>query len=85
MQISGHIPNGVVVLDESTSLPEGTPVTVTVRTEPAIHFAKNRTRVQFPLVESDRPGSVHLTNERIAEILEDEGIEAMIHTWNAPS
>ncbi len=85
MQISGHIHNGVVVMDESTSLPEGTPVTVTVRSQPTVRFAENRKRMKFPLVESDAPGSVHLTNERIAEILDDEDIEAMKRTWNAPS
>ena len=85
MQISGHIHNGVVVLDESASLPDGTPVTVTVCSQPVIRFAKNRRRVEFPLVPSDEPGSVHLTNERIAEILDDEDTDTMKRTWNAPS
>ena len=31
--------------------------------------------VVFPLVESEQPGIIHLTNERIAEIFEQEDIE----------
>lgn len=58
MEISGHIHNGVVILDQSTSLPEGTPVTVTLRSKPLVQFAKNRKRVEFPLVQSISPGSV---------------------------
>lgn len=77
MDISGHIQNGVVVLDSPVTLAEGTAVTVTVRTSPVIHFAKSPKRVEFPLVHSEAPGSVDLTNERIAEILDDEDIGAL--------
>jgi hypothetical protein len=31
-------------------------------------------RVQFPLVRSDHPGTLDLTNERIAEILDEEEV-----------
>lgn len=82
MEISGHIHNGAVILDQSTSLPEGTPVTL--RSGPLVQFAKNRKRVEFPLVQSNSPGSVDLTNQRIAEILDDEDTEAMKRTWHAP-
>lgn len=77
MKIQGYIQNGVVVFDEPRSFPEGTAVTVSVHSSPVVHFAKNPTRVEFPLVPSLAPGSVHLTNERIAEILDEEDIEAM--------
>ena len=77
MEILGHVQNGVIVLDGSVSLPEGAVVTVIVRSTPVIHFAKNQKRVEFPLVPSNAPGSVHLTNERIAEILEEEDIDSL--------
>ena len=72
MDISGHIQNGVVVLDSPVILAEGTAVTVTVRSEPRVHVAPRRKRVAFPLVSSNAPGSVHLTNQQIAEILDEE-------------
>ncbi len=72
MEILGHIQNGVVVIEGPVSLPEGTPVTVIPRTTPVIRVAKNRRRVQLPLVRSSAPGSVQLTNDRIAEILNEQ-------------
>ena len=77
MEILGHLQNGVIVLDGSVSLPEGAAVTVIVRSSPVMRFAKNPKRVEFPLVHSTAPGSVHLTNERIAEILDEEDIDAL--------
>ncbi len=85
MEISGVVQNGVVVLDGSVSLPEGVNVVVTYRTTPVIRVAKNQKRVQFPLFPSPEPGTLDLTSERIAEILDDEEIEAMRRTWNEPS
>jgi predicted nuclease with RNAse H fold len=72
MEIPGHIENGVVVLDGPMSLPEGAAVTVMFRARPAIRVAKNQKRVEFPLVPSSAPGSVRLTNEMIADILDEE-------------
>ena len=72
MNIPGRVHNGVVVLDGSVSLPEGAAVNVSYRTSPLIRVAKNQKRVEFPLVPSSKPGSVHLTNEMIAEILDEE-------------
>jgi hypothetical protein len=54
------------------SLPEGAAVTVLLRASPVIRVAKNQKQVEFPLVPSSAPGSVHLTNEMIAEILDEE-------------
>ena len=31
-------------------------------------------RVKFPLVESDKPESLHLTNQMIAEILDEDDL-----------
>ena len=72
MEISGRVLNGVVVLDGTMSLPEGAVVSVTCRAKPLIRVAKNQKRIEFPLVPSSAPGSVHLTNEMIAEILDEE-------------
>jgi hypothetical protein len=85
MEISGTVQNGVVVLDGSVSLPEGANVVVIYRATPVIRVAKNRKRVELPLFPSSEPGSLDLTNERIAEILDEEEIEAMKRTWNEPS
>ncbi len=62
----------MVVLDGPMSLPEGAAVTVLLRARPVIRVAKNQKQVEFPLVPSSAPGSVHLTNEMIAEILDEE-------------
>ena len=75
MEVPGRVQNGVVVLDGSASLPEGAAVTVTLhtkRTQPVIRVAKDQKRVEFPLVRSSAPGSVHLTNEMVADILDAE-------------
>jgi hypothetical protein len=75
MVIRGRIHNGVVVLEQTTaSLLEGTEVTVVVETAPmaAIRIAKNQKRVEFPLVRSSAPGSIHLTNQMIDDILDAE-------------
>ncbi|MCL4207873.1 MAG: hypothetical protein KJ000_35760 [Pirellulaceae bacterium] len=85
MEISGIVQNGVVVLDGSVLLPEGVNVVVTYRTSPVIRVAKNQKRVEFPLFPSSEPGTLDLTSERIAEILDDEETEAMRRTWNEPS
>lgn len=85
MEIQGVVQNGVVVLDGSVSLPEGAAVTVTYRAKPVIRVAQNQKRVEFPLFPSSQPGSIHLTNERIYEILDEEDIDAMKRTWNEPS
>jgi len=72
MDVPGRVQNGVVVLEGGVSLPEGAAVTVVVPARPTIHVSKNQKRVEFPLVPSDAPGSVHLTNEMIADILDSE-------------
>jgi len=72
MVIRGRVENGVVVFDEPVSLPEGATVVVTVCAGPVMRVAKNQKRLHFPLVPSAAPGSVHLTNEMIADILDAE-------------
>lgn len=85
MEISGHVQNGVVVFDTPNALPEGAAVTVTLSTKPVIHVSPIRRRVQFPLVKCDKPGTLDLTNDRIAEILEAGDVEALKAQWNVPS
>jgi hypothetical protein len=72
MTIPGHVRGGVVVLDGEATLPDGTPVSVVSRAAPVIRVAKQQRPVVLPLVPSDRPGSVDLTAERIAEILDEQ-------------
>lgn len=74
MAIPGRVHNGVVVLEGGHALPEGTAVTVSCDVAPVLKKPVKRKRVQLPLVHSENPGSVHLTNERIAEILNEEDV-----------
>ena len=69
MKIAGHIANGVVVLDGGTTLPEGTAATVSCPRAP--QRPRKKRRVVLPLVKSKRPGSLPLTNERIAQLVEE--------------
>jgi hypothetical protein len=70
MTIPGRVQNGVVVLDGDAALPEGAAVVVSYSTAPLKPAGK--TRVQVPLVRTGEPGTVHLTNQQIAEILDDQ-------------
>ena len=74
MKIPGHVANGVVVLDGGATLPEGTAVTVSCELTKTAQPARKKRRVVFPLVKSKRPGSLPLTNERIAQLLEEEDV-----------
>lgn len=76
MHIPGRVKNGVVVLEGGWALPEGTEVTVSCALAPPAKTARRKRRVQLPLVSSKRPGSVRLTAERIAEILEEDDLSA---------
>jgi hypothetical protein len=62
----------VVVLEGGAKLPEGAAVRVSYRVGPVIHVSPVRQPVQLPLVKTGRPGSVALTNDRIAEILDEQ-------------
>jgi hypothetical protein len=76
MEIRGVVHNGVVVLDGDLQLPEGAVVSVSYPLSPPAVPPESRRRVQLPLVPSDRPGSLQLTNERIAELLDDDDVSA---------
>ncbi|HEY3787559.1 MAG TPA: hypothetical protein VGL71_01835 [Urbifossiella sp.] len=77
MELHGIVQNGVIVLTGGASLPEGTTVTVSCSVDAITPPpAMQRKHVVFPLVDSENPGSVDLTNERIAEIFNEEDIAA---------
>jgi hypothetical protein len=72
MVVPGRVHHGVVVLEGGATLPEGAAVRVLYPAGPAIHVSPIRRPVQLPLVKTGRPGSVALSNERIAEILDEQ-------------
>ena len=74
MELHGLVQNGVIVLADGRSLPEGTAVTVSCNLEPGSPPATEKKRVQIPLVRTGKPGSMNLTNERIAEIFDEEDV-----------
>jgi hypothetical protein len=76
MEILGRVHNGVVVLEEEAQLPEGTVVMVLYPAPQPAESTGQRERVRLPLVRSDRPGSLPLTAERVAELLEDDDVSA---------
>jgi hypothetical protein len=72
MEIRGRVHNGVVVLDGERALPEGAVVTVWFTPIPGPPMpGGSGARVRLPLVPSARPGSLRLTAERVAGLLED--------------
>lgn len=81
MNIPGRVQNGVVVLEGEMTLPEGAAVFVCPRTAPVIHVAKHQTPVVLPLFVSDKPGTIDLTNDRIAEILDRDAFDRFEYTW----
>ena len=72
MQLRGRVHCGVVILEEGFSLPEGTAVRILCESGPVIHVPPSRKAVQLPLVKTGHPGSVALTNDQIAEILDEQ-------------
>jgi len=74
VEIQGRVHNGVVVPERELSLPEGTLVTVVYPASPGIKPPDSGRRVRLPLVQSDRPGSRELDEDRVAEILDDDDV-----------
>lgn len=70
MELSGRVHNGIVVLDGGAVLPEGVAVSVIYPPRADVQSTPHKLRLVFPLVRSANPGSLDLTNERIAEILD---------------
>jgi hypothetical protein len=82
MKIAGHVANGVAVLDGGATLPEGTAVTVSRALAPKP--PRKKRRVVLPLVKSKRPGSLPLTNDRIAQLLEEEDVANFARFFKRP-
>jgi len=76
MVIRGRVRNGVVVLQGGPALPDGLEVTVSCPDLPGTRPRRRKRRVELPLVRSDHPGTLHLTAERIAEILEEDDLSS---------
>jgi len=78
MVISGHIENGVVVLEGGVTLPEGTQVVVSLPAAVALPPRADRPpkRMIFPIIPSKNPGSLDITAERIAETLSQQDASA---------
>jgi hypothetical protein len=74
--MSGRVHNGVIVLEGGATLPEGAIVVVSYPPVGEFRKSDEKRRVEFPLVRSTKPGSVHLTGERIAETLNGEDVPA---------
>jgi hypothetical protein len=74
MELHGHVQNGVIILLGDVLLPEGTPVTVSCSLDLASSSPVEKKRVEFPLVWTGKPGSLNLTNDRIAEVFDDDDV-----------
>jgi hypothetical protein len=72
MEIHGRVQNGVIVLEDGPPLPEGAAVTVSCDMPPVLKKPSVQKQVEFPLVHSKHPGTLNLTGQRIAEILDEE-------------
>ena len=74
MEIQGRVHNGVVVPEQELSLPEGTLATVVYPVAQATKLPDSGRRARLPMVRSDRPGSLQLDAERVAELLQDDDV-----------
>jgi hypothetical protein len=76
MELLGIVDHGVIVPQGDVRLPEGVMVRVVYdgaeSAESAGHVKTPGYRVKFPLVKTGESGTLHLTNERIAEIFDEE-------------
>jgi hypothetical protein len=76
MELLGRVDHGVIVPQGDASLPEGATVRIVYEPERGAPTKKTGRRVTFPLVDSDKPGSLHLTNDMIAEILDEDDLSS---------
>ena len=82
--VRGRVENGVVVLPGDVVLPEGAEVFVSYPAAPRLRSQDSESgtsdapsqRVRLPLVPSKRPGTCRLTAERVAELLDEDGLSS---------
>lgn len=74
MEISGRVQNGEVVLEGAPPLPEGAKVTVWYHAPIEAGPRPQKRRIDVPRVKTGEPGTVNLTGQRIAEILDEEDV-----------
>ena len=75
MELLGQVNRGVIVPRGGPPLPEGAMVRIVYEPPPAEEAgasADKKYHVQFPLVRTGRPNTLHLTNQAIAEIFDEE-------------
>ena len=72
MEILGRVDHGVIVPQSDTALPEGALVRIVYEPQPVESAKKAGHRVEFPLIRTGKPGTLHLTNEMIADIFDEE-------------
>lgn len=76
MVISGRVHNGVVVLEGGLTLPEGMQVIISCPAASSTDSNRRKRRVNLPLVSSNHPGTLDLTAERVAELLDEDDVPA---------
>ena len=76
MRMRGRVHNGMVVLDDGHGLPEGATVIVVCDDIESPANEPVARRVDLPLVRSQHPGSLRLTAERLAQVLEEEDVSS---------
>ena len=57
IELTGHVENGVIVLEGGASLPEGAQVRVVYGAGPTIHVSAASKPVELPLVRTGEPGA----------------------------
>lgn len=76
MEISGHVENGVVVLDGAMTLPEGTRVCVSYPVGTPLRAPAAQRPVELPIFPYAGTPDIDLTNDDIAEILDRDDASA---------
>jgi hypothetical protein len=77
MEALGKVKGGVIVLEQGVTLPEGTTVRVVVDAPAAQNDStKSGTLLEFPLIRTGRPGTLHLTNQSIQDLFDAEDFSA---------
>lgn len=74
MELLGQVDRGVIVPQGDAHLPEGAVVRIVYEPQAPAPSRKSGNPVTFPLVRSAKPGSLHLTSDLIAGILDEDDL-----------